>query len=245
MKLALTREKSIEILTTSGEIEPRDAQILKVGITKLIRDGKNQIAIEVSQDRLPVDVIRELVALDLIARELSGRVLIVTSAQQVRHEIENFARPATLETVESRVKALEFFEALNSAPLAPIPVPVAPAAAPPAESPPEKAAAEGAAQEGTAPETAAPETAAPEKVAEEEVKQLREQIRDRELKEVGELRKTISRLEEENKALLAQLATLVVDRRAPPDEAAYRDRVRDLEDKLEKLMEEVGKEKGK
>jgi hypothetical protein len=241
MKLALTREKSIEILTTSGEIEPRDAQILKVGITKLIRDGKNQIAIEVSQDRLPVDVIRELVALDLIARELSGRVLIVTSAQQVRHEIENFARPTTLETVESRAKALEFFEALNSAPLAPIPVPVAAAAAaaPPAESPaekvPEKAAAEGVSQE----------SAAPEKAAEEEVKQLREQIRDRELKEVGELRKTISRLEEENKVLLAQLATLVVERRAPPDEAAYRDRVRDLEDKLEKLMEEVGKEKGK
>ena len=226
MKITLSRDRAVDILTAAGAIESRDAEVLKVGISKLIRDGKNQIAIEIAEARVPMELIRELVSLDLLAREMSGRVVVVTPQKTLRTEIENFARPATLESFETRAAALEYFEKLNAAPLPPIPAgtSVQPAAPAPAA--------------GAAP-------AGEQKNAEDEVKVLREQIRERELKEVGELRKTIARLEEENKALLAQLQTLVIERRAPPDEAAYRERVRDLEDKLEKMMEEVGKEKAK
>ncbi len=230
MKLNLAKDRGVDVLTASGAIEARDAAVLKAGVGKLIRDGKNQIAIEIAEARVPPELIRELIALDLIARELSGRVVVVASQKQLRTEIENFARPVTLSSFESRAQALEFFDKSNAAPLAPLPTP-----------------------EGSAPQPAAGATAAPaatvpgepQKEGESEVKLLKEQIRERELKEVGELRKTIARLEDENKSLLGQLQTLVVERRMPPDEAAYRERVRDLEDKLEKLMEELGKEKGK
>lgn len=221
MKISLSRDRAVDILTAAGPIEPRDAEILKAGVSKLIRDGKNQIAIEISEARVPTEMIRELVALDLLARELSGRVIVVTAQKPLRIEIENFARPTTLESFESRAQALEFFDKINAAPLAPLPVAPSASTSLPAAPPVDQ------------------------KPAEEEVKLLKEQIRERELKEVGELRKTIARLEDENKALLAQLQTLVMERRAPPDEAAYRERVRDLEDKLEKLMEEMGKEKPK
>lgn len=226
MKISLSRDRAVDILTATGPIEPRDAQVLKAGVSKLIRDGKNQIAIEISEARVPTEMIRELVALDLLAREMSGRVIVVSPQKPLRVEIESFARPTTLESFESRAQALEFFEKINAAPLAPLPI--TPTAPTPAAAP---------ALPGAPP--------VDQKPAEEEVKLLKEQIRERELKEVGELRKTIARLEDENKALLAQLQTLVMDRRAPPDEAAYRDRVRDLEDKLEKLMEEMGQEKPK
>jgi len=219
MKLTLAREQSVEILTATGAIASRDAQILKVGIGKFIRDGRNQIAIEVTEGGLPTEVTRELVAIDLLARELSGRVVVVSASEEVKRDIENFARPATLEVFDTRAGALAFFESINAAPLSPIPVPT---------------------------EEAAPFVATPDVVAEDPAaKQLKGEIRQRELKDVGDFRKLIAKLEDENKALLAQLQTLVVERRAPPDEQAYRDRVRDLEDKLERLMEEVGKEKEK
>jgi hypothetical protein len=230
MKLALAKDRGVDFLTASGAIEARDAAVIKAGVGKLIRDGKNQIAIEISEGRIPPELIRELIALDLLARELSGRVVVVASDKSLRTEIENFARPVTLDSFATRADALNFFEKSNVAPLPPITLPgdSATAAAPP--------------QAASVAPVAGAES---EKPAEAEVKLLKEQIRERELKEVGELRKTIARLEGENKVLLGQLQTLVVERRMPPDEAAYRERVRDLEDKLEKLMEEVGKEKGK
>lgn len=226
MKLTLAKDRGVDVLTTSGAIEAQEAAVLKAGVGKLIRDGKNQIAIEISEARVPTELIRELIALDLLARELSGRVVVVASQKQLRTEIESFARPVTLSSFETRAQALEFFDKANAAPLAPIAVP----------------------DDGAKPAaaiTAAPAQVQPAAEPQAEVKLLKEQIRERELKEVGELRKTIARLEDENKALLGQLQTLVIERRMPPDEAAYRERVRDLEDKLEKLMEDLGQEKGK
>ncbi len=80
---------------------------------------------------------------------------------------------------------------------------------------------------------------------EEQVKLLKEEIRQRELQELGKLRETISRLENENRVLLDQFKTYFIERRQPPDERAYQQRIADLEARLEKFMDEQAKEKGK
>ncbi len=223
MKLTRTHDRGVEILTTSGAIAQRDVQVLSVGVGKLIRDGKNQILLEVSEPSMPDDLIRELMALDLVARELSGRLIILASRPELRTKIENFARPMTLASFPDRNAAIEFFDTMNAAPLGPI------AGAAPAE-------ATTPAQAGAEPTHA---------VSEEQGKQLKEDIRKREVDELGQLRETIVRLENENQALLNQFQTYFRERRLPTDERAYQQRIQDLESRLEELMDELGKEKGK
>ena len=66
------------------------------------------------------------------------------------------------------------------------------------------------------------------------------EIRKREVSELGKLRETISRLENENKVLTEQLQTLLVGRRSAPDDRGYQQRIDDLEARLEELMNEAG-----
>lgn len=221
MKLTLTHERGLEYLTAEGSIEPRDVQVLKVGVGKLIRDGKNQIALEVAEATMPDELVRELMALDLVARELSGRVVVLATSSALRTKLENFARPMTLGVFSDRGAVEKFFESINDAPLGPIQ-----GAAP---SVPSVADLEGSSE------------VAPE----EQVKLLKEEIRQRELQELGKLRETISRLENENRVLLDQFKTYFIERRQPPDERAYQQRIADLEARLEKFMDEQAKEKGK
>ncbi|MEN9722795.1 MAG: hypothetical protein RJB38_781 [Pseudomonadota bacterium] len=249
MKLTLNRQGVVEILTTSGEIAARDISILKAGIGKLIRDGKNQILLEHSEDSMPDELIRELMALDLLSRELAGRMVIVATQSALRTKLQTFARPMTLESFSDRAAAFQFFEKLNSAPLGPIegekkaattkpddkPSAAAAVTQPPAPSaPPAATGAAVASASGSG--SAAP--AEPGKV-------LKEDIRQRELNELGALRETISRLENENKALLAQFQSLFLERKLPPDERAYQMRIAELEAKLEKHMADSASEKVK
>lgn len=218
MKLTRTQDRGVEILTAAGTIAHRDVQVLSVGVGKLIRDGKNQILLEVAEAGMPDELIRELMALDLVARELSGRLVVLASHPELRTKIDNFARPTTLASFPDRATAFDFFEKMNSAPLGPI--------------------------AGVAAADGAPAPAAPAQ-SEEQVKQLKEDIRKREIDELGQLRETIVRLENENKVLLNQFQTYFRERRLPPDERAYQQRIQDLESRLEELMDELGKEKGK
>ena len=225
MKLTLSKDRNVDILNAAGAIEERDVKILKVGITKLIKDGKNQVAIEISEPRVPTDLLRDLVELDLLARELSGRVVIIALSAELKTQVETYSNPPTLGVFSDRDSACAHFESLNAAPLAPIPT----------------TTAEGLDLAAVAGDVSAAVTPTNPAQAAEEQKKYKEDIRKRELTDIGDLRKTIARLEEENKALLTQMETLVADRRAPPNEAAYIERVRDLEDKLVRLMEDLGK----
>lgn len=218
MKLTRTQDRGVEILTASGDIAQRDAQVLSAGVGKLIRDGKNQILLEIAEPNIPDELVRELMSLDLVARELSGRLAILASRQELRTKIENFARPMTLASFADRNSAIDFFEKMNSAPLGPIP--------------------------GAAPGESAP-GGTDQVSSEEQVKQLKEEIRKREVAELGKLRETIVKLENENSALLNQFQTYFRERRLPPDEKAYQQRIQDLEARLEELMNELGKEKAK
>ena len=54
--------------------------VLKAGLTKLLQNGKNRIIVHLFDcESLSSDVIRELAILDVFARELSGKIVLVSN----------------------------------------------------------------------------------------------------------------------------------------------------------------------
>jgi len=129
VKIALAAEKNVQILSVSEGITEHDIQVLRAGLVKIFKTGKNKIILEVPNlDVLPGPVIRELSSFDIMARELSGRLVIAGVSSVLKTKIEVFAKPPIILTFENREKALEF---LNAPPKPE----VAPTAAPPSAAP--------------------------------------------------------------------------------------------------------------
>ncbi len=114
MKLKLTSEDHIDILSASDAITEKDISILKAGITKLFQNGKNKIVFELpggGQERLAPEVIRELGMLDNFARELAGRIVVVSSSSEILAGIQAFASPPLVLCYATRKEALAVFAA--------------------------------------------------------------------------------------------------------------------------------------
>ncbi len=128
MKLALSSEKNVEILVAQGPIVAHDIQVLRAGIQKILRTGKNKIILELpGSDELPSEVLRELATFDIVARELAGRIVLAQVSPLLKSKIEVFAKPPVILSFETRPQALGFLNA-------PPPPEVMPEAAKPAES---------------------------------------------------------------------------------------------------------------
>jgi anti-anti-sigma regulatory factor len=109
MKIALTSEKNIQVLTASGAVAEHEVQILRAGLKKILSTGKNRIALELTlMDDLPAAVIREVATFDLLARELGGRIVLAGVSPLLRTKIEAFAQPPVILSFETREKAVEF-----------------------------------------------------------------------------------------------------------------------------------------
>jgi hypothetical protein len=112
MKLKLSAENHVDILTASEAITPKDIAVLKAGITRLFQNGKNKIILELpsqSQESLPEEVIRELGTLDNFARELSGRIVVVAVNPAVRARVQSFAKPPVVLCHASLAEGLAVF----------------------------------------------------------------------------------------------------------------------------------------
>lgn len=107
MQIKLSREKDVHILTVSGTIAERDASVLKAGLTKLLKDGKNKIILELLQPQgLTPLILKELATLNALARELSGSILLAGVDALTRAKIESLSTPPVIQCHESRAHAL-------------------------------------------------------------------------------------------------------------------------------------------
>ena len=196
MKLARSEERGVEILSLSGGIVEHEVQVLSAGIGKLIRGGKSRIILELMEPLVPEGFIREVISLEKIAREHTGKLVVMIPNPELRRKFETYARPMPVESFADRASALTGME---------------------------KPAGDTKSGAADSPQ-----------------KEFRADVRQRELTELAPLREMVSRLENENRALLEQLQANFIERRAPPDERAYQQRIQDLELKLEELMDEIG-----
>ena len=251
-------------------ITAADVATLKAGVANLLKNGKNRIIIELTdQADIPNEFIKELAALDLISRELAGRIVLVNLSAPVASKVANFSNPPQLVALKTAADAVEVFKKLAAAKAA-APAIAAAAAAPAKPAAPAAAAAAAPAKPG-APATAAkpgapakpgasdkmvvgsggakPGKQPPAPVAppveeppqsEEEMTQSRERFRMREINELGPLRQRITLLEDENTQLRTTLKTMMLERRIPVDEAGFTTKIAELEKRVESLLEKIG-----
>jgi len=215
VKLTLTPLEGVDVLTGSGEISSNDVLVLKAGIKKLFLSGKNRIVLELPEaGKIPVDVLREVAQLDIIARELSGRVVLAGVKPDTKAQIGRFGSPPIIECFDLKEDAIRFFNPpprTNALKLPPV-VEV---------------------------KAAAPSTAAELEAKAKAAQQYKADIRQKEITDLGALRKLVSQLENENKLLKGQLLTMLNQRVNPPNETSYQTKIRALESRIEELFGEA------
>jgi hypothetical protein len=212
MQLKLEVVRDINVLVASGPIEPANFAVLKAGIKKLFKDGKNKIILELpDSSQLSTDILRELAVMNLLASELAGQIVLSGIAPLTRAKIESFSKPPVVRCFADRSGAAEFFYPKPSEVTKPNPVP----AGKKFELPPE---------------AASPPTSA---TTPESAQRSKSDVRAKELGDLGELRKRLNDLETENRELKTQLTSLVATRRDPPDLDSWKEKVSRLEKELE------------
>jgi hypothetical protein len=228
MKLKLEAVRDISILVAEGPITPENFAVLKAGIKKLFKDGKNKIILELPDSgTFTPTILRELATLNLLASELSGSIILAQIAPLTRAKIEAFAKPPAVRSFADRATAVEYFYPKNEE----IPKAAEAAPTPPAQTAPQK----------TAPAAAATpvvpaETSAAGADAEEKAKKFKADIRGNELGDLGTVRKKLSDAEAENDVLKQRLAEIVVTRRDPPDLDTWKEKVALLEKQVADLV---------
>jgi hypothetical protein len=116
VKIALSNERGVEILSVTGPVVDHEAKILRAGITKILKIGKNKIIVELggtpaaNQD-FSSDALREMAAFDVLARELSGRLVLGGVSPALRVKIEAFAKPPVVLCFATRKEAIDFLTA--------------------------------------------------------------------------------------------------------------------------------------
>ena len=113
MKLALRQEEGLSVLEVSGGVDAHNFQILKAGISKLLREGKNRIILHFTEaDQLSGEVIRELAIIDVFARELSGKIVLSSPNKLLKESVRSFAKPPVIPILSTVELALEYFRRL-------------------------------------------------------------------------------------------------------------------------------------
>jgi hypothetical protein len=221
MKLKIRAENDIQVLTISELDSPKNVDVLRAGITQIFRNGKNRIVLELAESKaVPSELLRELGRLKLLANELAGDIVISGLDEETKKRIDSFAKPPFAITFLTTPQALHYLKDMG-VPRPPLPA-QKPVAAPQAQPIPAAA-------------TAGPVPAIKE--------QFKEELRARELGEAGSLRKEVERLRSENESLMELLNKRMVERRDPPDVAAYRVRIAELEKQLSDILSQPPEKK--
>jgi hypothetical protein len=215
MKLKLESVRDISVLVVEGAITPESFAVLKAGIKKLFRDGKNKIILELPDSGgFTPTVLREIAVLNLTAAELSGSIALAQIAPLTRAKIEAFSKPPIVNCFSSRAEAVESFYPKTPEPSnGPMAAPAPASAASPADA-----------------------KITDTNSADEAAMHYKEQLKQRESGELGELRKRLVELENENVELKARLTEIVIVRREPPDVEAWREKVTILEKQVSEAI---------
>jgi anti-anti-sigma factor len=111
MKISLGQQDGIAVLEVKGAIDIRNLQVLKAGLSKLLRDGRNRIILNLEDsDTLDSDVIREIAILNVFARELAGQILITSTNETLKENILNFSKPPVVPFLPTIALAVEYFQ---------------------------------------------------------------------------------------------------------------------------------------
>lgn len=236
MKLKLRAENDIQILNVSELDSSKNVDVLRAGITQIFKNGKNRIILELAEAKsVSAELLRELGRLKLLANELAGDIVLSGLDPETKQKIDNFSKPPFAVSFLTTPQAVNYLKELHkpakSTAAATAPAP-APSTAQATTTSPSQAASAGAPAGAT---VAGPVPAMAE--------QFKEELKKRELGEVGQLRKEIERLKAENLSLTEFLQKKVLERHEPPNAAAYQARIHDLEKQLSDILSQPPEKK--
>ena len=252
MKLKLAEESNIQILEITENVTSKDVEIIKAGIGTLLKKGKNRIILEVDgSNTLPDEVIRDIGFLDNLARELFGRIVIITSNALLNNKLDVFAAPPVVLCYPDRKSAIAGFA--SAAPLdetkkksarapgaATASTPTLPAALAALGDAASGKETPSAKETHTTPASATSLEASVPSIASEspttESPTTRDAILANEVGELGTVRKELAAMKKENQILHDRLLELVENRRQAVDSAALTEKIRALEIEVEKLI---------
>jgi hypothetical protein len=205
VNLSLAQKDGLNILTVTGPMDIRNLQILKAGITKLFKDGKNRIILEIkSEGKLESDVIRELAVLDLFAKELAGSIAVVCGDAELKQSLMSFAKPPVMSIFSEIAQAVEYFA---------------------------KGAATAVEPEEIDPEALKGALAAKDR----ELEALRNQVKVLDPAEITKLRADNVELQTKIREFEEQVKNLLLERRIPPDADAYKHKIDSMKSVIEEL----------
>jgi len=221
MKLKLKSDRDIHILGVIGDLDAQGFAVLRAGITQLFKSGKNKIILDLSQSKvLRPEPLRELTLLNRLARELAGEILIAGAQPDVAQELQEAAGTEGVVIVSDLASALRRFRPLVQA----------------AAQENEPLVAEtslGAAR------AAGQESPQPGARLQEEILALKNQLREKESGDLSNLRRENALLKDQNTQLKLLLERQVIERRSPPDESAYQEKIRSLESQVEEALQKL------
>lgn len=129
MQIKLEAKQDFHLLQVQGELDEKSAQVLRAGISKLLRTGKDKIALDLGGTaHLPDSFTQELVSLHAIARELGGEIVICLNeprggklraslgtaqlivVQNVAEATEQFARALAIKSPELSADAQKILQ---------------------------------------------------------------------------------------------------------------------------------------
>ena len=111
MKLQLSEHKGVHVLSIDGPIGGHNSMVLKAGITKLFKDGKNRLVLELKHTpELSDATIRELGVMNQFARELAGEIVLVIESDDLRSKIANFGAPTPVKCFATKLDGVDSFK---------------------------------------------------------------------------------------------------------------------------------------
>lgn len=108
LKILLKEQNGIQVLTVMSPISSEDFKIVRAGLIKLLRDGKNRIDVHFeSTEAVELSVINELKALNAPARELAGEIVVSATHDLCRKSLMAHVDPKELTVCESVEQAIQ------------------------------------------------------------------------------------------------------------------------------------------
>lgn len=111
MKLKLSEEKKITILTISEDVTATNTEIIRAGIVKLLKSGKNRLVLNlVDAQKIPLEVLKLIVKLHSTATELKGSIVLCGQGELLKQAVLSFSNPPTVKyftNLEAAISSLQ------------------------------------------------------------------------------------------------------------------------------------------
>lgn len=110
MKAGLSEEQGISILALSEDVTPVNAPVLRSGLTKLLKSGKNKIILDLTKTgKIAGSVLEEIIHIDFIAKQLNGSVILVGRGDLIQEIIKKLPGKITVKYFSTIDAAFDAF----------------------------------------------------------------------------------------------------------------------------------------